>query len=100
MKLSILAVLCIACAFSSTALPRYEKCDACNGVGKVERECRNELDKFDAETKILMTVMSAAKSFNLSKVECLMTAYAFEQDRDKKRKALLEKLASLRKAVS
>ena len=69
-------------------------------AAEVERECRNELDKFAAETKILMTAMSAAKSFNLSKAECLMTAYAFEQDRDKKRKALLENLARLRKAVS
>ena len=69
-------------------------------AAEIERECRNELDKFDAETKILMTVMSAAKSFNLSKADCLMTAYAFELERNKKRKELLETLARLRKAVS
>ena len=69
-------------------------------AAEVERECRDELDKFDAETKILMNVMSSAKSFDLTRADCLMTAYAFEQDRDKKRKALLENLARLRKAVS
>ena len=69
-------------------------------AAEVERECRNELDKFDAETKILMTVMSSAKSFDLTRADCLMTAYAFELERNKKRKELLENLARLRKAVS
>ena len=67
---------------------------------EVECECRDELDKFDAETKILMTAMSAAKNFDLTRADCLMAAYAFEQERNKKRKELLKTLAHLRKAVS
>ena len=67
---------------------------------EVECECRDELDKFDAETKILMTAMSAAKNFDLTRADCLMAAYAFEQERNKKRKELLKTLAYLRKAVS
>ena len=69
-------------------------------AAEVERECQDELDKFDAETKILMNVMSSAKSFDLTRADCLMTAYAFELERNKKRKELLETLAHLRKAVS
>lgn len=69
-------------------------------AAEVERECRDELDKFDAETKILMNVMSSAKSFDLTRADCLMTAYTFELERNKKRKELLENLARLRKAVS
>ena len=69
-------------------------------AAEVERECRDELDKFDAETKILMNVMSSAKSFDLTRADCLIAAYAFELERNKKRKELLETLAHLRKAVS